>query len=215
MRTKKRKSKNKLDQEAMVVKYTDLVWHEAHRVRRLVPPSFGDLEDVAQVGFAALLRALNTYQPMPGQNPTKGLTCWINRIVRQDILEAVLTGSTIKVGTHVQRLLREQDQVPRTVSQTAAIAALRVQTGDAALAKARGRNNARLDAVVARMDIQEAVARLPVRHRKILRFRFLEELSYEQIGKRFGVGKEMARQWTARALKLLRKRLKGSEDGYI
>ena len=218
------------EREARIRALFPLVRKIARRVQRLVPGS--DIDDLAGEGALGLIRAVDTFDP--GRGPT--LEQYASRVVAGAMLNGIRRLDP--VSERVRRELREADRerfalanergslptqremeerrpaLARAMLHSHRYAPLSLDgplpanervaidaTGDPAIIATRRSEM---------QSIREAVARLSVRHQRLVEMHYFGERSLHQIGKAFEISPQRASQLHLAALKALRKALHGS-----
>lgn len=171
------------------------LWQQANRTSR----SFGgDPEEYAQVGRMQALKLARTWREDGGAN----FLSWIFRAVRTAMQRAAKKAANIV-------------HVPDAKFFTAGVSQVSMDApvGDEADGETYGNlfvsedENVTAAAVTGERAaaLRKKLATLPARTREILRLRFFEELTLEEIGERYGVSRERIRQIEAEAMAKLRR----------
>jgi RNA polymerase sigma-B factor len=225
-----RRSHDRTDRDLLVKRYTPLARSLALRYARGSEP----LDDLFQVAFVGLIKAIDRYDPDRGRAFTSFAVPTIlgelKRHFRDTTWPVHIPHSVHDLAMRVRTARVELTQVlgrearsselaaavgadePRLAAALNALAAYEVASLEASLSGEGGRRTARvagsedggLTRSELRADLDALVAALPVTTRQMLRLRFEEDLTQQQIGERLGVSQMSVSRTLRRALADLR-----------
>lgn len=203
-----------------------------------------DLDDLEQVAFVALIRAVRRYDATLGNDfmlyavPTivgelkrhfrdQGWTIRVPRGIQETQRRLDGEPSAPAVGERYDNARLEvlADLVGSTTKQVATALAARGcftpasldvpvgASGNGRLADLIPAENAGLEAVEARLELQRVWEGLPLRDQRVLHLRYYQERSQREIGETLGVSQVQVSRLLARIHRDLRRRLTGLPDG--
>ena len=147
-----------------------------------------EMEDLLQTGYLALYDALDRYKDV--QHGSK-LSTYCYNLIRWRMIEKSGLGDQEAVsldGPAIPSNTSDDDDPP-SICET--IPSLFPTPFDEALGK----------------EIRHSVERLPLRLQEVIRMRYSDDMSFDDIGKVFGVSRQRAEQLEKKAISLLRRKL--------
>ena len=176
--------------------------------------------DVVSEAYVGLLRALGRFDPRRGYKFSTYCTWWVKHTIRRWVQDH---GRTIRVPSHLQSTKRRASidtstwagsnqhvrlgafdaslDAPARVGEDGGVTLL----GDVIPCGGPTPEEAAVESSTVSV-LRRVVEELAPRERAIVRGRFFEDLTLEELGERFGISRERVRQIQAKVLRELKKR---------
>jgi RNA polymerase sigma-B factor len=225
--------------ELLVARHRDLVCSCVWRYRRGAEPA----EDLMQVGYVGLMKAINRFDPAVGGNLVAYAQACINGEIKRHFRDRC---SPVHVKRPVQELVLEAREAARQLTQDLGRAPaesemashLGVSTADlrdarraelacrpssldaplagqpatVTLADVLGEEDRGMERMLGMRAVAAHWGELPLRERKILLMRFVDDMTQAQIGKQLGISQMHVSRLSTRALGHLRLRVLGLQE---
>lgn len=184
------------ERNALVLENTGLVGMALKRYFHLTPKA-SSWEDLFQHGMMGLIRAAETWDESLGRFPTHAV--WqIRGVVGRAIANE---GTLIRIPSRFQK---EERQSLVEKLQAVSLDWRRTHSCRATASSVVGDMPDTECGYTLSEAIQWALVTLPVNHARVIRLRYLEGISFAEIGKRMGISKQRVKQLEVSALLKLR-----------